>query len=204
MNYIYDIVLNFQKYYCELYEWRREDKISNIRKIPLYHIDTSDLEYFRYYDVVVDQNFFDQLRADSGNSKRLMCLVSDGNMGMGLLFNSDGKIVKRSSMVYDEEDEVCGYALECELVSICYDRKKKIPKGGELRFCRQRRKILVDYLKHIENDMMWKYLYYECYGSDEEDLDKIKKTLLGIANKGYSEVNQKLYQSITAISKILN
>ena len=43
MNYIYDIALNFQKYFCEFYEWRREDKISNIRKIPLYRITTNDI-----------------------------------------------------------------------------------------------------------------------------------------------------------------
>lgn len=204
MNYIYDIALNFQKYYCEFYEWRREDKISNIRRIPLYRVSSDDFEYFQYYDVVMDSEFFARVKSDLGNGKKIMCLVSDGNRGMGLLFNNEGKIMKRSSMIYDEEDEVCGYALEFDVTHIQYEKKRKVPKEVELRFCRQRRKFLVDYLNHIENDVMWKYLYYECYGNDEVDLDKIKKTLLEVANKGYSEVNQKLYESITAISKILN
>jgi hypothetical protein len=52
--------------------------------------------------------------------------------------------------------------------------------------------------------MVWKYLYYECYYDEEDDLDKIKKTLLDIANKGYSKINQKLYDSIMILYKIKN
>lgn len=204
MNYIYDIALNFQKYYCEFFEWKKEDKIFNIRRIPMYRVSSEDLEYFKYYNVIVDKEFFDKVKGDLGNTKKIMCLVSDGSRGLGLLFHSSGKIIKRSSMLYDEEDEVCGYALEFEPTNICYEKKKEIPKEYELRFFRQRRKILLDYLNQINNDVMWKYLYYECYGCDEESLDKIKKTLYDIVYKGYSVMNQKLYQCVMDISKILN
>ena len=204
MNYIYDIALNFQKSYCEFFEWRRDDKISNIRKIPLYRVSGDDFQYLKYYDVVVDKEFFEQLKGDLGSDKKIMCLISDGNLGMGLLFNSNGKIIKRSSMIYDEEDEVCEYVLDFELSTIKYEKKKKIPKDTELRFYKQRKKFLLNYLNHIDNDMMWKYLYYECYGNDEDDLDKIKKTLLGISNKVDSDINKKLYDSIYRISKIVN
>lgn len=204
MSYIYDIVLNFQKSFCEFFEWRREDKVYNVRKIPLYHISEKDLEYFKYYDVVVDNNFFEKVKSDMGNNKKIMCLVSDGNVGMGLLFNEQGRIIKRSSMLYDEEDEVCSYAVEFDIVGIDYERKKKIPKEVELRFCKQRRKFLINYLNKIDDDMMWKYIYYECFGNDESDFEKIKKTLLDVANNVYSDINKKLYESITSISKILN
>lgn len=204
MNYIYDIVLNFQKCYCEFFEWMREDKILNVRRIPLYHIEEIDFQYFKDYDVVVDNDFLNRIRDDLGNSKKIMCLVSDGKMAMGILFNNDGKILKRSSLIYDEEDEVCGYALEFDIIKINYKRKKKIFKEFELRFLRYRKKFLLNYLNHIDNDMMWKYLFYECYGSDEEDLNKIKKTLLEITNKGYSDMNQRLYECINKISKIRN
>ena len=32
MDYVYDIVLNFQKEYYEFYEWKSSDKIINIKK----------------------------------------------------------------------------------------------------------------------------------------------------------------------------
>ena len=33
MNYIYDIVLNFNKDYYEFYEWKKSDKVINVKKI---------------------------------------------------------------------------------------------------------------------------------------------------------------------------
>jgi len=204
MNYIYDIALNFQKYYCEFFEWKKGDKISNIRKIPLYRISNYDFQCFINYDIIVDKEFLDKIRNDLGKCNNIMCLVSDGNMGMGILFNNNGRIIKRSSMIYDEEDEVCEYALEFDATDINYEKKRKLFNNLDLRFCRQRKKFLLNYLKNINNDMMWKYLYYECYGDEEEDLNKIKKTLLDITNKGYSDINQKLYNCINSISKIRN
>ena len=34
MEYIYDIVLNFNDCYYEFYEWKSTDKIINIKRIP--------------------------------------------------------------------------------------------------------------------------------------------------------------------------
>ena len=39
MNYIYDIVLNFNKEYYSFYEWNRKDNIINVKKIPLFLVD---------------------------------------------------------------------------------------------------------------------------------------------------------------------
>ena len=46
MNYIYDIVLNFQKNYYNFFEWNRTDNIKNIYKISIYHITDNDLINF--------------------------------------------------------------------------------------------------------------------------------------------------------------
>ena len=35
MNYIYDIVLNFNKEYYNFFEWNKRDNIVNVKKIPL-------------------------------------------------------------------------------------------------------------------------------------------------------------------------
>ena len=204
MNYIYDIDLNFQRYYCEFYEWSLEDKIYNVKKIPLYHIKTEDFNNFKYYDVVVDKEFLDMLKKDLGNIKKNMCLVSDGNMGMGILLNDQGRIIKRSSLIYDEEDEVCGYSLDFDLLNIKYNKIKKKANSYDLRFFRKRKSFLRNYLNKIKEDIMWKYLYYECYGLEEDNVDKIKKTLLDITNNVYSVKNKKLYNIINSFSKIRN
>lgn len=203
MNYIYDIALNFQKYFCEFYEWRREDKISNIRKIPLYRVTTNDINTLKNYSVVVDNAFLEMVKNDIG-TKRIMCLVSDGNYGIGILLNNDGRVIKKSSMLYDEEDEICGYAMDLDITNINFISKKREFKSDGLRFFRIRKKVILKYLSKIDNDTMWKYLYYECFKIEEDNIEKIKKTLLEIANKGDDNINKKLYNSIVDIMKIVN
>ena len=43
MNYIYDIVLNFNKEYYYFFEWKKNDSIINIKKIPCFLIDNNTL-----------------------------------------------------------------------------------------------------------------------------------------------------------------
>ena len=42
MDYIYDIVLNFQNNYYEFYEWKTTDKIINVKKILVYLVSNQD------------------------------------------------------------------------------------------------------------------------------------------------------------------
>ena len=51
---------------------------------------------------------------------------------------------------------------------------------------------------------MWKYLSYECFKIEEDNIEKIKKTLLEVANKGYDDTNKRLYNSIVNLLKIVN
>ena len=43
MNYIFDIVLNFQKEYYNFFEWNRTDRIKNIYKVSIYNVTEQDL-----------------------------------------------------------------------------------------------------------------------------------------------------------------
>ena len=204
MNYIYDIALNFQKYFCEFFEWKRSDKITTIRKVPIYRISSKDIIILKYNEVILNDKFMQILKKDLGNINKNICLVSDGNIAIGLLLSNTGKLLKRSSLLYDEEDEVCSYAMEFDIQNIEYLKNKRIKYNDELRICRERKKILHDYLSKITDIMVWKYLYYECFNTDCEDIQKIKKDLLRIANLGYGELNNKLYESIMLFSKIKN
>jgi len=43
MNYIYDVVLNFQKEYYDFYDWNKNDNIYHMRKIPILKINSKQL-----------------------------------------------------------------------------------------------------------------------------------------------------------------
>lgn len=43
MNYMYDVLLNFNDFPYDIFEWNKDDKINHIRKIPLFKLKTTDL-----------------------------------------------------------------------------------------------------------------------------------------------------------------
>ena len=98
MDYIYDIVLNFQNNYYEFYEWKKTDKIINVKKILVYLVNNEDYLNLKYNEVILDRKIIPK--------QIKMFLVTNGIEVMGILLDNDGKIIKRSSLIYDEADEV--------------------------------------------------------------------------------------------------
>ena len=55
MDYIYDIVLNFQNQYYDFFEWKNTDKVINIKKISVYLVNDEDYLNLKYNDVILDR-----------------------------------------------------------------------------------------------------------------------------------------------------
>ena len=117
MNYIYDIVLNFNKEYFEFFQWKKGDKIINVKKIPVFRVSSTDIKNFKYNQVKLNSDFIDKITDltcfYSKMNYRYMCLVSDTNESLALMFDKSGSLIKKSSLVFDEEEEV-NYEIEKE------------------------------------------------------------------------------------------
>ena len=48
MNFIYDILLNFNNEYYEFYDWNNDDKLTHIRKMPIFKISDDALKNIIY------------------------------------------------------------------------------------------------------------------------------------------------------------
>ena len=118
MNYIYDIVLNFQKNYYEFYEWKRKDNIKNIIKIPVYRISDKNIKYFKYNQIKISNTSLQKIKNDNKKYKKAICLISNTKTTIGLLFDNEGILIKRSSLIYEEEDEVNDFCKNIELTNI--------------------------------------------------------------------------------------
>ena len=57
MNYVYDILLNFQDYAYDFYEWNIDDEITHIRKAPMVRISTEQLEKLNHYRCQIAPSF---------------------------------------------------------------------------------------------------------------------------------------------------
>ena len=74
MNYIYDVVLNFNKDYYNFFEWYKSDNIINIKKIPFFLVDNNTYTSMKYNIIIVDQDFVRKTK-----------LVPTLNLRLGLL-----------------------------------------------------------------------------------------------------------------------
>ena len=195
MDYIYDIVLNFQSNYYDFFEWKQTDKVMNIKKILVYTVNNQDYLNLKYNEVILDRKKLpNQIK---------MFLVTNGIEVMGLLLDNDGKIIKRSSLIFDEADEVLEEKETIKVLPLKY--KKNIQKPHKLysRIHTEKIKFLQKYFSNIDklkDEYLLKYIYYDIYNIEENNINKVYKILQELI---YNDINT-IYNSIKKVSIELN
>lgn len=201
MNYIYDIVLNFQNNYYQFFEWNRNDKIKNISKIAVYHIKDDDLINLTYNKIIIDTNFLETLKKDNKKYKKIMCLVSNTKQTIGLLFASDGTLLKRSSLLFEEENEVNNFAKQLPITKVTYQKNELITLNNNLRIEIEKKDNLIKYIKETNDILTLKYLYYEYFKEECRDETKIKTILLNILDEEWNLNKNNLYKTLNILTK---
>lgn len=179
MNYIYDIVLNFLNEFIEFYEWSNDDVIISVRKIRIYRISDSDYLNIKNNKVILSHEFMNNY--ESVGKINNICLVSNGREVIGIKFDDDGLITSKSDMLFDEELD----ALEIEdICSVTSNVVKGIVERGRVNYTSRSKKKKVfevnNYLDnlYLNNDInALKYLYYDIFENDNNDIDKMVNTL---------------------------
>ena len=195
MDYIYDIVLNFQSNYYDFFEWRTTDKLINIKKILVYLVNNEDYLNLKYNEVTLDIKIF---------SKPIkMFLVTNGVEVMGVLLDKDGKIIKRSSLIFDESDEVLEEKETIKAFPLKYKKNILKPHISYSRLTTEKIKFLEKYFSNIDiskDEYLLKYIYYDIYNIEENNINKIYKNLKELIK---NDIN-KIYESIKKVSIELN
>lgn len=208
MNYIYDIVLNFNKDYFCFYEWNKKDNIINIKKIPLFVVDNNTFNMMKYDKIVVDSSFIELIKEKtytySKNKIGSACLISNCKEVIGVLFDNKGNLVKRSSLLIDEEEEVLDEILNDDIYNINIVSSKKIKREDINRIEREKKLFLNKYIKRENNIINLKYLYYDYFEKEEDDISLIKKKLLDNINSKWSDKLNSFYETVKIFNKINN
>lgn len=185
MSFIYDILINFNKQLVDFYDWNLNDSIEHVRKIPLFRIDSKSLLDIRNSVVKIDSEFmssiFNKTEVFHNHNVGKMsycCLFCDGAYVLGVEFNQSGVSVAKSKLLLDEEmevldvcermseDNVSYEVLMDDVVYECVTRK-------EMKI----RKYLFSEIKKSHNLDKLKYLYFDCYGEQENNISVIVKRL---------------------------
>jgi len=202
MNYIYDILVNFNETLYDFYDWNSNDDIKHIRKIPIFRIKSTDFYDIKNNKVVFSNEFLDEIKNKTEIFKnrktdnlKYSFLVSDGLEVLAL--NIEKKIMY-SRLLIDEEVEILDICIRLDEVNIPY----KIVETLYIDEFKTRKQISVEKsvrkeLKKIINEKnieKLKYIYYKSYNKKINSVDKI-----------IIDFNKELSNEIiTKINKILN
>jgi len=206
MTYIYDLILNFHNELLEFYEWDKSDNIHHIKRINLIKIKSSTYNEILDYDVVFDNNFLTEIfnKCEYFQEKKVKnltyaFLVTDSYRVMALLLNNEGKIIKYSSLLLDEEEDTLEISIRVPLTKIEYNKLERKEKNNLTR----RENTILKYLKKELNncyknkdDAKLKYLYYEYSNKKNDDINSIYTFLTNELNKDVTEKHYNLYNLI--------
>ena len=179
MNYIYDIYLNLNKVLYDFYDWNKNDKITHIKKIPIFIIKSSDLNNIITHNIKIDIRFLDKIKNKTEtwsikNKIDYCVLLSDFNDIIAIEFDKDGNSIKKSFLSIDEESEILEEIDTNKIYKINY----KI-LGKSYINLKTRNQIIVDNfvnneLKNISGEKL-KYVCIECLGNSKNSVDDLKK-----------------------------
>lgn len=208
MRYIYDIVLNFEKCFFEFYEWEKNDNIINIKKIPVFMVNNETYKNIKYNNVTVNTEFVDKLRDKTFTYNRIKvgpsCLISNGMEVIGLLFNDKGDVIKKSSLLIDEEEEVLEEITDSDIFVIDIVKSRKIKKDNFNRRDSERRDFLINYINKENNISNLKYLYYDYFEIEEDKADVIKKKLIEEIRNNWNKRFNSFYETVKIMNRIKN
>ena len=207
MSYVYDLYLNFNNNLYEFYEWKKDDNVCHIKRINLIKIDSKTYNDILDNDVIFNNDLIISLynKCEYYNNRTIVnipyaLLITDTYRVMGLVLNNKGEIIKYSSLLLDEEEYVLDMCDKLATIKIDY---KILRKHSKQEFqTRQEESIIkyikkdlnIDYRKRDINKL--KYLYYEYFNKQCDDIDVIYHDLMGELNKDICDKHYNLYNLI--------
>ena len=205
MNYIYDLVLNYNKELYEFYEWNNTDKLINIEKIPIIRINNTSFNEIMSSRIKISLVLLDKIKNKTYTSNKIIkysLLITNLNRVIALKFDDQGMEIERSSLLLDEEDDILEDDYQEEKIEY-----EIIEKLEEDYFLTRKEKSIKKYLlKEINNLYMnnnyeeLNYLYEELYNDDKSIKERYNYLINSITNN-YNSNYEKLYNIIKLANK---
>jgi len=204
MNYIYDILINFQPNLYDVYDWNKNDDILHLRKIPMFKLHTESLKELCNYNILIANDFLVKIYNRTelfGRNKvaplEYCFLATDLKEVVGFKLDKMGKIISYSKLLLEEEAEVLEYAqglTTYELPYQVFEKKELFPfrTREEVKIKNYILKELKQIVKKQDEDKLV-YLYLECFG-EKCNSTQVVHTIFEKLEQNWDKVYLKLYQ----------
>lgn len=214
MNYIYDILLNFNRQLYDFFEWDINDNIIHIRKIPLYKVGTKLLLTIRDNRIKFEQEFLDKVKNKTEvftnkdvDFLEYAFLLTDGSSVLALKCNQNGESIGKSMLLVDEDIEVLDVSkkikeFEFSIEVIAEEKYIPLKTRKEQKMEKYVKDELYKSRKQNANEKL-EYLYFECFGKNEHSIDTILNQFYSQMKRGNYIMLQKLYDffKLTSVQK---
>lgn len=185
MNYIYDILLNFNSQLYDFYDWNITDEIKHIRKIPIFKVKSEYFFEIKNNKVKFDDEFLSTIKFKTEEfltrktkSLEYAFILSDGLEALAIYINDE---LLYSSLLIDEEKEVLEIANKLSNMDIKYQILSEV----EINLFKTRKEIEIENIvknefnKIIQEDNIekLKYIYFECFNIKVDSKEKIVNEL---------------------------
>lgn len=208
MNYIYDVLINFDSMIYDHFEWNINDNIYHIKKVPLFKVDEKTINDIKNYNIVVSEDFLNKIKNKTEiylnrGSKQIeyACILCNGEKVLAVKIDSNGKITRYSKMLISEEIEAIETAELINFTNISYTKGNK--KSQLLLKTKQELKkteYLKEKLKNSSEEQL-KYIYYELY-NEELKSDDIREKLEKEIKNTWNENTTKMYEFFMLMKSI--
>lgn len=205
MTYVYDLILNFNDNLYDFYEWDKNDYYLHIKKVGVIRVDSKVYNEIIDNKVKFNDNYFSNVfhKCEYYDKKKVktfeyIFLLTDTYRTIALMLDNELNVVKYSSMLLDEEEEVNEISSRIPISNLEYNI---IEKNKINNLTRYEKKILIYIEKDLYNSYKKKdlnklrYLYYEYFNEESDDLEKIYKSLIMTLDK-YNTKHNNLYKLI--------
>ena len=182
MNYIYDITLNLNKNSLyDFYEWKEEDSIEFILKIPIFKIDNETFINIKYNDIIIDKKILELIENKTETYSpncigiiRYACVFMNEESAFAIEFDSDGNNYMKSLLSIDEENEIIDESKNIKYSLIDYKIRKKLKRENNFITRKEieiRKKLIkkVETMKENNELSKLKYIFYEIYNEKIDD-----------------------------------
>lgn len=205
MNYIYDVLLNFDSNIYDHYEWNLNDNIYHIKKIPIFKVEENIIEDVVNYNLKLKEDFLNKIKNKTeiylnrvSKPIEYACILCNNEKVIAIKIDNKGKINKYSKMLISEELETIENEEIIPYTKLEYEKEKKKTKQ-ELKTKQEIKKT--EYLKtKIKNSSkeQLEYLYYELY--NEKNSNNTAKSRLENELKEWNDNTNKMYEFFSLIT----
>lgn len=207
MNYIYDVIANFNDIPYDFFEWNKIDDITHLKKVIIIKTDSQVLNDLINKKVKVSEDLLKYIKNKtefySKSDSNLIAIFTNGYINICIKFTKNGINKYKSFLQIEEDDEVLELSNRLNEIDFNYQI------FGEANICQFKTRketeaynYIVDKIDDLynKNDVMkLKYIYYDCFDKFEDNKNKIYEEIKQSINDNF-EVLNKIYDFFKLIS----